>query len=169
MDTTYQTRHAARILLLDERQQVLLLRVDDEAPWHHNRPEMQTFWITPGGGVDPGEDHDTAARRELYEETGITDAVFGPCIWQLSRLLHFPNRSILSIEHVYIANVERPQVTLANLLPYEVKLHQTFHWWTVAEIEQSIEQFMPPTLVTLLPPILASTFPREPLQIDCTP
>ena len=29
-------------------------------------------WQWPQGGVDPGEDHETAARRELAEETGVT-------------------------------------------------------------------------------------------------
>jgi 8-oxo-dGTP pyrophosphatase MutT (NUDIX family) len=167
--TNHQTRHAARILVVDERRRVLLLRVDDDGPWHHNRPEMTTFWITPGGGVDPGEDHATAARRELYEETGITDARFGPCVWQLSRLLHFPDRSMLSIEHVYLAHVVRPQVTLANLLPYEVQLHQEFRWWTLTEIEQATDHFMPPTLATLLPPLFAGKLPTQPLEIDCTP
>jgi len=28
-------------------------------------------WITPGGGVDPGESHDQAAIREVFEETGL--------------------------------------------------------------------------------------------------
>jgi 8-oxo-dGTP pyrophosphatase MutT (NUDIX family) len=28
-------------------------------------------WITSGGGVDPGENHDQAAIRELFEETGM--------------------------------------------------------------------------------------------------
>ena len=31
----------------------------------------QNLWQMPQGGVDKGEDHELAARRELYEETGI--------------------------------------------------------------------------------------------------
>lgn len=30
------------------------------------------FWQMPQGGIDPGEDTQTAALRELHEETGIT-------------------------------------------------------------------------------------------------
>ncbi|NQW85865.1 NUDIX domain-containing protein [Frigoribacterium sp. VKM Ac-2860] len=35
-------------------------------------PDTSRFarWITPGGGVDPGETHVEAAIRELHEETG---------------------------------------------------------------------------------------------------
>lgn len=29
------------------------------------------FWVFPGGACDPGEDHETAARREVEEETGL--------------------------------------------------------------------------------------------------
>ena len=33
-------------------------------------------WQFPQGGIDPGEDLETAARRELFEETGAKQATF---------------------------------------------------------------------------------------------
>ncbi len=35
------------------------------------RIDNQKAWQMPQGGVDQNEDYETAARRELYEETGI--------------------------------------------------------------------------------------------------
>ena len=35
------------------------------------RIDNQTAWQMPQGGVDENEDYETAASRELYEETGI--------------------------------------------------------------------------------------------------
>lgn len=50
-----------RIIIVDDRK--VLLVSHWFAPW---------AWTLPGGGVDPGEDPDQAAIREVKEETGIT-------------------------------------------------------------------------------------------------
>lgn len=36
---------------------------------------QQQLWQMPQGGIDEGEDAELAARRELYEETGITSII----------------------------------------------------------------------------------------------
>lgn len=37
----------------------------------HVKPGIYDFWSPPGGGVHPGEDIESAARREAFEETGL--------------------------------------------------------------------------------------------------
>ena len=57
-------RPTSRLLVLDDDDRVLLMKTV--------APDTSRFarWITPGGGVDPGETHVEAAIRELHEETG---------------------------------------------------------------------------------------------------
>ena len=61
---------ASLILLRDaDRGDVELLRVRRNPAARF----MGGFWVFPGGAVDPGEDHRTAAVRELAEEAGVTN------------------------------------------------------------------------------------------------
>jgi len=63
-------RQSASLVLLRDGErdpELLLVRRNPAARF------MGGFWVFPGGAVDPGEDHRTAAVRELAEEAGIAN------------------------------------------------------------------------------------------------
>ena len=68
-------RRTSRILLFDREDRVLLFLT--------KAPDTSGLarWITPGGGVDEGENHLDAAIRELHEETGLTDVALSGPVW----------------------------------------------------------------------------------------
>jgi double-stranded uracil-DNA glycosylase len=66
-------RENVRALVVDERDRVLLLRYGDA---------YGDWWVTPGGGREPGESDEETVRRELQEEVGLLDFGLGPLVWE---------------------------------------------------------------------------------------
>lgn len=86
-------------------------------------------WSLPGGHIEDGEDAETAMRRELMEEIGIT-----PERWRLAAkfVSQAPPESSATF-HVY--RVDQWQ-GLPQLVGDE---HTELRWFTAAEIEQETE------------------------------
>lgn len=73
-DRPVRSRRAVRVVVTDGSHVLMLRDSDPGVPGLH-------WWITPGGGVDPGETPLQTAVRELAEETGLQvepDALRGP-------------------------------------------------------------------------------------------
>ena len=53
--------------------------------WVFSKNKKRGGWEIPGGHIEDGEDWQTAAKRELFEETGATKANIEPvCVYHIS-------------------------------------------------------------------------------------
>ncbi|MBV8598668.1 MAG: NUDIX domain-containing protein, partial [Actinobacteria bacterium] len=94
-------RPAVRALLVDRERRTLLFR------WHVGG---HVWWITPGGGKEPGEDDETALRRELREEVGLTDVTIGHVVHERLNVLPYPPRITFQQERFHVVEVDELQV-----------------------------------------------------------
>jgi len=151
-------RPAARALLLDPDDRLLLLRLIAESG-------DRSWWTTPGGGVLPGETPEQAARREVREETGLVEVALGPCVWVREHVFPWMGRTWRQQERFYVARVAGFEPVREGLDPEEAAMLGEHRWWTVEEIERCPEDFAPRRLAALLRTLLAEGPPPEPLRI----
>src|SRR5207302_10521075 len=102
-------REAARVAVVDAERRVLLLRTRDPAV-----PDVE-WWELPGGGLAPGELPSRAARRELYEETGIVAEELGPRLAVIETDFSFDGRQYRQRETIFTLRVEREECIPAAL------------------------------------------------------
>ncbi len=147
-------RHAVRALLLDERRRILLdLRPSVSTPG-------ETIWATPGGGIEPGESHEQALRRELLEEVGLRAFAFGPEVWWREHRFPLATGHGGQREHFHVVDVE--SIEPAGTPDLDVIERR---WWNAAELAASQERFAPSRLPELLAALLRDGPPREPLDV----
>ncbi|MEZ0448075.1 NUDIX hydrolase [Cellulomonas sp. ICMP 17802] len=142
-------RLAARVILLDEDDRVLLIRGHDV-----DQPE-RSWWFTVGGGLDDGEDSLAAAVREVREETGIVlDAtqVVGP-VFTRSAIFDFFAEHCRQDEILYLARVPAAAfgaVDRAGWTELEHDVIDELRWWTLDDLDRVELEVFPETLVDLV-------------------
>jgi 8-oxo-dGTP pyrophosphatase MutT (NUDIX family) len=139
-------RVAARVLLIDAEDRVLLFRGGDPAA-----PGLR-YWFTPGGGLDPGETFAEGAVRELYEETGlrVDPGTLGEPVHDEVAFFSFDGVKYRQEQRFYLVRVGRWEVSTAGFDGYEAETIDGHRWWSAAELERTDEAYYPTDLVAVL-------------------
>jgi 8-oxo-dGTP pyrophosphatase MutT (NUDIX family) len=145
------SRRAARVLLVDGDDRVLMFRGFDPA-----RPEHR-YWFTPGGGLDEGEPYAEGAARELAEETGLRLAPeqLGQPVWDEVTEFPFDGRHYRQHQQFFLVRVPAFAVDTGGFDEVERGSIDDHRWWGVAELESTDERFYPGELPALLRRLLS--------------
>ena len=152
-------RQAVRAVLVDPADRVLLVRF--EFP-------TATRWALPGGGLERGESHVEALRRELEEEVGLVGAAIGPQIWHRLHIVPFLNGEFDGQReqiHLVQSDAFEPEPRL-SWEQMNAEFVYELRWWTVDEIAASDAHFVPGELHTLLSTLLRDGPPNVPVDVS---
>ena len=152
-----EVRTAVRAIVLDADDRVLLHQVQER--------ERGLLWLTPGGGLEPGEEPLEGLRRELWEETGLRDPEIGPQLWFRHHVFRWNGNDVDQSERCWLVRVDRHEPLWQDETD-ETTWFRGHRWWTREELlEATGETFVPRRLPQLIDQLLAEGPPAEPF--DC--
>jgi 8-oxo-dGTP pyrophosphatase MutT (NUDIX family) len=136
-------REAARLLLLDDGNRVLLVQFENG--------RGVRWWAAPGGGVESGETIEQALAREAKEELGLADV--GAAQFTFEREVIFENlqgATIRQHEHFFVDRCRSHEVPAEQLVHLRNEGVVAVRWWTADELRDTDELVFPEGLVELL-------------------
>jgi 8-oxo-dGTP pyrophosphatase MutT (NUDIX family) len=152
-----EPRRCARVLVVDEQDRALLLHSSGFVT-----PESE-FFVTVGGGIDPGETAAEAAARELFEETGlrVDPAALGEPVghtigtWWLGFEDHL----------FFLLRVERFTVDFAHLEATEIGELTGSAWLSVDQVKAVDAGIFPVPVADLVKRLVDGEVPAEPVEL----
>jgi 8-oxo-dGTP diphosphatase len=152
-------REASRVMVLSPKGRVLLVRMGNiEASWH------PFFWTLPGGRGEDGETATETARRELYEETGLSLSLDGPVAIRLARF-EMDGPETMAHETFFRARIDQEcEIIPANPDVGEVNVLTGFEWHDETSLALLSEPVFPPQLKSSLDAILHWRQGEDPLS-----
>lgn len=138
-------RVAARVVLVADDDAVFLISARDPGT-----TDAREFWFTPGGGLEPGETLEEAARREIHEEIGQTLGDLGPVVWERSTTFNFDGSTIVQAESFFVVRTTRFDAHRIAWTDIESRSTTGWRWWPHSELVGSDFPVHPPDLGELV-------------------
>ncbi len=139
-------RLSSRLLVFNSRNDLLLFRFTfDDGPLCG-----QDFWSTPGGGLENGETYQEAAKRELFEETGLISDV-GEEIGQRNAVFKTPDGEFVEAdERYFFVKVTSNKVITTHQTIHELKVMKEHYWWSKSELMKTDKTVFPENIIELI-------------------
>ncbi len=140
-------RPSSRLLVADERDRILLFRFVYQDPILGDRD----FWATPGGALETGETFEDAARRELFEETGLQVADVGATVGHNEFVISLPSgEQVLAEERYFLVRAPEHVPSREGWTTEEREMMAEHRWWSVNELRATSDVVYPKDLVDIL-------------------
>lgn len=146
------------MVVVDADQRVLLFRLV-------NPRSGNTWWATPGGGVEKGERSLEAARRELREETGIEASQLDGPVWIDDHWFRTADDLVHQQDRYFLLRIDRADIDVGGQDAIEADVMVEHRWWQLGDLDTTEEKVFPVGIGDRVRDLLENGVPEKPLQL----
>ena len=159
-------RDIARALVFDPEGRLLLIAYEAVRDLDPARPGLRKFWFLPGGGLEEGESHEDALKRELEEEIGVTGVAVGPWVGRCEGPFRLFRKPRFARERYAVVRLADDRIDTARLAETEDNPVLGVRWWSVPDLKATDDVVEPQGLAELAERVVRGDNPREPLALS---